>query len=312
VHISAMALPVADITLTTVLDSVTQADAGGFHRAWLPQLPPVPGLAPWDALTALALAGQHARRIELGTSVNVAYHQHPLTLARQAMTTNTAVDGRLTLGIGTGHQAMVEALGHPFARPAQYMREFLEILVPAMAGEPVDYHGSQLTAVGQVELAGASAPRVVIAALGPRMLDLAAELTNGTVTTWTGPRTLEEHVVPRITARAADLGRPAPEVIATLPVVVTHDVDGVRQSLSEDFSYTAEMPSYRGVLDREGVDGVGGIAVAGDEEQVAAQLRRLAEIGVTEFVGLLYGDPDTARRTTALLAELQSEPAPLQ
>ena len=310
-HISAMALPDATITLTTVLESVTEADAGGFHRAWLPQLPPVPGLAPWDALTALALAGQHARRIELGTSVNVAYHQHPLTLARQAMTTNTAVDGRLTLGIGTGHQAMVEALGHPFTRPAQYMREFLEILIPAMAGDAVDHHGSQLTAVGSVELA-APAPRVVIAALGPRMLDLAAELTDGTVTTWTGPRTLEQHVVPRITARAADLGRPAPEVIATLPVVVTHDVDGVRQSLSEDFSYTAEMPSYRGVLDREGVDGVGGIAVAGDEEHVAAQLRRLADIGVTEFVGLLYGDPDTVRRTTALLAELHSEPAPLQ
>lgn len=310
-RVTPMPLPNSSDTLTTVISSVIAADAAGLSRAWLPQLPPVPGLAPWDALTALALAGQQARRIDLGTSVNVTYHQHPFTLARQALTTNAAVDGRLTLGVGTGHQPMVEALGHSFERPARYMREFLEILIPAMAGAELDYHGSHLTAVGRVELA-APAPQVVIAALGPRMLDLAAELTDGTVTTWTGPRTLEQHIIPRITDRAAQLGRPAPQVIASLPVLVTQDVDAARQALSEAFGYTAEMPSYRGVLDREGVAGVGDIAVAGDEEQVVQQLRRLADIGVTEFVGFLFGDPETVHRTRALLAGLQRERAPLQ
>lgn len=113
----------------------------------------------------------------MATSVIAAHAQHPLTLARHAMSISEAVGGRLTLGIGVSHRLYVtDMLGYPYDAPAAYFREYLEVLVSALAGEPVDHHGRQLTAVGQVIAPGAAAPPVIAAALGPKMLDIAGEL----------------------------------------------------------------------------------------------------------------------------------------
>lgn len=291
--------------LSGLLTAVSDAEQAGFSRAWLPQMPTLAGTAPWDALTTLALAGQRATRIELGTGVAIAYHQHPLTLARQALTTNAAVGGRLTLGLGVSHPSMIEALGYSYERPAQYLREYLKVLIPALAGEPVDYHGTRLTAVGQVDLPTAPAPAVVLAALGPRMLDLAGSMSDGTITTWTGPKTLEHSIIPRITAAAAAAGRPAPQVVAGLPVMVTPDPEAGRASIATAFAIAGQVPAYRTVLDAEGVSGVADVSIVGDEEHVVAQLRRFAEAGVTEFAAMPYGNPDTVKRTTALLAGMR-------
>lgn len=308
-RLTAMAVPGTgdQAGLPGLLDGIADAEQAGFGRAWLSQMLAQPGVAPWDALTVLALAGQRAATIELATGVAIAYHQHPLTLARQALTTNAATGGRLTLGIGVGHPSMIEALGYSYERPVRYLREYLEILGPALAGEAVDHHGERLTAVGQVELPGAPPPPppIVLAALGPLMLDLAGELSDGTVTTWTGPKTLEDNIIPRITKAAAAAGRGSPQIIAGLPVVVTSDSDAVRQSIAAAFAIADQVPAYRAVLDAEGLGGVADVSVVGTEEQVVSQLRRFAEIGVTEFVALPYGDPATVTRTTELLAALQ-------
>lgn len=302
-RLTAMAVP--DTGLPSLLDGIAAAEQAGFGRAWLAQMPAQPGVAPWDALTVLALAGQRATTIELATGVAIAYHQHPLTLARQALTTNAAVGGRFTLGIGVGHPSMIEALGYSYEKPVRYLREYLEILGPALAGEAVDHRGARLTAVGQVDLTGAPPPPIVLAALGPLMLDLAGELSDGTVTTWTGPKTLEDNIIPRITKAAAAAGRAAPQVIAGLPVVVTSDADAARESIATTFAIADQVPAYKAVLDAEGLGGVADVSVVGDEEQVVTRLRRFAEIGVTEFVALPFGDPATVTRTTELLAALQ-------
>ena len=302
-RLTAMAVP--NTGLQGLIDGIAAAEQAGFGRAWLAQMPTQPGVAPWDALTVLALAGQRAATIELATGVAIAYHQHPLTLARQALTTNAAVGGRFTLGIGVSHPSMIEALGYSYERPVRYLREYLEILGPALAGEAVDHHGARLTAVGQVELPGAPPPPIVVAALGPLMLDLAGELSDGTVTTWPGPKTLEDNIIPRITKSAATAGRAAPQVIAGLPVVVTSDADAAREAIATTFAIADQVPAYRAVLDAEGLGGVADVSVVGDEEQVATRLRRFAEIGVTEFVALPFGDPATITRTTELLVALQ-------
>jgi F420-dependent oxidoreductase-like protein len=307
-HITAMTVPGPGDQdgLAGVLDAIDEAQRAGFDRAWLPQLPALAGVAAWDALQVIAVAGQRTTDIQFGTGVAIAYHQHPLTLARQALTANAAVGGRLTLGVGVSHPSMIEALGYSYQRPVQYLREFLEILIPALAGEPVDFHGTRLTAVGQLDLAGTPPPPVLIAALGPRMLDLAGSLTDGTVTTWTGPKTLEHNIIPRITAAAAAAGRPAPQVIAGLMVAVTTDVDAARESITATFDIANQVPAYRAVLDAEGVAGVADVCIVGDEQHVAAELQRFADIGVTEFVGSPHGDADTVRRTTALLSEFRA------
>lgn len=303
-HISTMPMPDPSHPLPQVLDGLSDIAARGFHSLWLPQLPAGPGLSGWDPLIALALVGQLAPEVKLGTAVSVIYGQHPFTLARQAATTSAAVGERLTLGLGVSHPAVVEALGYRYDRPAAFLDEYLTALLPALAGEPVDVHGEFLTAVGQLEVSQAPVPSVVLAALGPRMLRIAGSRTDGTVTSWVGPRTLDEHIVPSLTKAAADAGRPAPRVIAGLLVALTTDADAVRAAIDDDFAAAGSMPAYRAMFDREGVNGPGDVSIVGDEASVKAQLHRLADIGVTEFVGTPVGDAETQSRTIDLLAAL--------
>lgn len=285
-----------------VLAAVRAAAGAGFPRAWFPQLPPTPEMIGWDALTTLALAGAAVPHIELGSAVVVAQTQHPLALARQALTASAAIGGRLILGIGVSHRFLVsDMFGYPYEAPAAYLREYLEVLVPALRGDAVDHHGARITAVGQLALPGAPAPSVMAAALGPRMLDLAGELTDGTLTTWTGIKALEGHIVPRIGAAAQRYGRPSPQVVVGLPVCVTDDVAAARAEITGMFD-PGDLPAYRAMLDREGVDDVADICVFGDEVSVLAQLRRFAQAGATEFSGFAVGDPQTQARTAEVLA----------
>jgi F420-dependent oxidoreductase-like protein len=288
--------------LDDTLAAVQSAADAGFGRVWFPQLPPATGVAGWDALTTLALAGARTPGIELGTGVAVAYGQHPLVLARQALTASAATDGRLILGIGVSHRIFVtDVFGYDYSGPAAYLREYLEVLGPALAGEPVDHHGRRITAVGQLDLK-APAPPIVTAALGPRMLDLAGELTDGTVTAWAGPKALERQIVPRITKAAEKAGRSAPQVIVGLPVSVTNDVEATRKQVVENFGLAGQAPAYRAMLDLEGVESPADICVFGDEEQVVSQLHRFADIGATEFTAFPFGDAATQARTLDLLA----------
>jgi F420-dependent oxidoreductase-like protein len=297
-----MAMPEPDAGLSALTSAITTTAGLGFGRIWLPQLPPMPGVAPWDTLTAFAVAGQHVADVEFGAGVVIAYTQHPLALARQALTTAAAVDGRLLLGIGAGHPAIVAALGYPHDKPAAFMREYLQIVTSALTGEFVDHHGDHLTAVGQVATPGVSAPPVIIAAMGPLMLDLAGELADGTITSWAGPRALEDHVIPRITKAAKAAGRPAPQVIANLPVSVSAFPDATRDKIVAAYSMAEEAPSYKDMLAKSGASGVAEAAIIGIEAEVSAQLQRFADIGVSEFVATPFGDREMRARTLELLA----------
>lgn len=142
------------------------------------------------------------------------------------------------------------------------------------------------------------------------MLRIAGELTDGTVATWTGPRTLGDHIVPRLTAAADAAGRANPEVVASLPVAVTDDAGAARAWVVERFGAAHDMPSYRAVLDHEGVETVGDVVIAGDEAQVELQVRRLADAGATELIAVPFGDPAQVERTLDLLGALATREAP--
>jgi F420-dependent oxidoreductase-like protein len=290
--------------LDAVVSTIRCAADAGFSRLWFPQPPPWAEVAGWDALTTLAVAGAATPGIELGSSVVVAYTQHPFALARQALTASAATGGRLILGIGVSHRFLVaDMLGYDYSAPAAFLREYLQVLGPALAGQPVDHHGPRITAVGQLTVPKAPSPPVIAAALGPRMLDLAGELTDGTVTTWTGPKTVEQQIIPRITRAAAAAGRPAPQVIVGLPVSVTSDVQAARNHIAATFSHQpGDMPAYRAMMDLEGVDSIADMCVFGDEADVVAQLRRFADIGATEFTAIPLGDNATQARTVEVLA----------
>lgn len=285
--------------LTKVRDQIQRAADDGLASAWMSH---IFGL---DALTALAVAGSQAAPIELGTGVVPTYPRHPAALAQQARTTALAVQGSLTLGVGLSHQIVIESMyGYDFGRPLRHLREYLDVLLPLLAGEAADVTGETIT--GHI---GLSTPNeggipLLVAALGPRMLRLAAERTDGTVLWMTGPKTIREHITPTITAAARELGRPDPRIVAMLPVCVTGDPEAALIRAGKVYEMYGLLPSYRAMLDREGVAGPGDVAVIGDEDSVTAQLEALAEAGVTDLVAGEYTPGKDGERTRALLKAL--------
>ena len=136
------------------------------------------------------------------------------------------------------------------------------------------------------------------------MLDLAGELADGTVTTWAGMNALERHIIPRITKAAAGAGRAAPQVIASLPVAVTAHPDELRTEIAQRYAMAEQSPPYQAILDKGGLAGVAEAAIVGDEAEVLAEVKRFADIGVTEFVPVPFADPETRSRTTQLLCSM--------
>ncbi len=269
----------------------------GLSSGWLPQS------TGFDALTALAVIGNRVEGLELGTSVVPSYPRHPVMLAAQLLTANAAAGSRLVVGIGLSHKIAIErTYALSYDRPARHMLEYLSILLPLIRDSQVDYQGASLTGRARLSIVGAPPPPVILAALQPRMLELAGSLADGTVTWCTGPLTLERQVVPCITKAASEAGRQQPRIVVPLPTIVTDDAVDGRVKAGEQLAGYGQIPVYRAVLDREGVEGPADISVVGDEAAVTVQLRRLESVGATDFVAIPCGTPADRRRTLEHLA----------
>lgn len=284
-------------TIDDVVDEARQVESDGFASYW------APNIFGHDALTTLAIVGREVPRVELGTSVVPTYPRHPMAIAQQCLTVSAACEGRLTLGIGLSHKIVIENLmGMSYDKPIRHIRDYLSILGPLSRNEPVSYSGEAYTTYGALTANGAPPFSVVVAALGPQMLRVTAELADGTLTWCTGPKTLGGYVVPTIGAAAEAADRPAPRVIAALPVCVTDDSEAAKGRAAQVFEIYGSLPSYRAMLDREGVAGPEDIAITGSESEVVERIQALGDIGVTDFAAVEFaGNPDEAAATRAAL-----------
>jgi 5,10-methylenetetrahydromethanopterin reductase len=265
-------------TLNDIVNFSKDAELRGFDTIWLAN---VFGL---DAVSTAAICGWETSRIEFGTAVTPTYPRHPTALAQQAVTTSVACDGRFTLGIGLSHKLVIEdMLGMSYAKPASHMAEYLQIIAPLLNGEAVDFQGKQYSTKLKLDIPNATSVPLLVAALGPKMLEIAGTFADGTTTWVTGPKTLESHIVPAISKAAEAAGKPAPRIVAGLPVAVTDDVDAARMIIAESLKIYGMLPSYRAMLDREGAKGPADVALIGDEATVRAGIARLRDAGVTDF-----------------------------
>lgn len=283
-----------------LIEAAREAHEAGLDF-WVPQLSDI------DALTALAVVGREVPGLAVGTAVVPTYPRHPMVMAMQALTIQVATQGRLTLGIGLSHKVVIEgAYGMSFDKPVRHMREYLSILMPLLHDGKVDVTGEELSAhtFSPMRPAGATPPPVVVAALGSQMLDLAGTMADGTALWMVGPKTIESHIVPKITGAAQRAGRPRPQVIVGLPVSVTDDPDAARSKAAEAFALYNNLPSYRAMLDIEGASGPADVAIVGDEASVRAQLRNLADIGATALSLPIFGNTAERQATMGLLCEL--------
>ncbi|MFA1546221.1 LLM class F420-dependent oxidoreductase [Actinomadura chokoriensis] len=268
--------------VTRMIEDVGWAEDAGLDTAWIPQIP-----SDFDALTAVALMGARTSRIELGTAVVPVQAQHPIALARQALSVQAASGGRLTLGVGPSHHWIVrDMLGLPYDRPAAFTRDYLDVLDAALRGPgPVDVENETFTVHNPLDLAAAGRLPVLVAALGPVMLALAGERADGTVLWMADERAVADHVVPRITKAAAEAGRPAPRVVAGIPVCLCRptEVDAARERANRILGEAETSPNYQRLLDRGDARDVGDLCAAGDEAAIAARFRRFADAGVTDL-----------------------------
>jgi len=263
--------------LDPLVDQARDLERRGFAALWLPHIFGV------DAMTALAVVGRETRSIGLGTAVVPTYPRHPAAMAQQALTVQTASSGRFALGIGLSHKMVIEGMfGLSFEQPARHMRAYLEVLAPLLRGAAAP-QGGEFSFRGALQFQAPPVP-LLVAALGPVMLRIAGELADGTLTWMTGPRTLENHTLPRLREAAKAAGRPEPRVVAGMPIRLTNDVATAREKVGRALAMYGQVPSYRAMLDREGAAGPADIAILGDERALRDALARLRSIGVSDLI----------------------------
>jgi len=257
------------------------AEEAGLASVWIPQIPDE-----FDALTAATIIGAETSRIEIGTAVVPVQPRHPIALAQQALSVQSVLQGRLALGLGVSHHWVIdEMLGLPYEHPAATMRAHLDVLDQALAGPgTVDVDNDLFRVHNPLDITDVTPTPVLIAALGPLMLRIAGERTDGTILWLADERAIAGHIAPRITEAAETAGRPAPRIVAGIPVCLCRDdevdtaVDRANRLLSE-----AEVsPNYQRLLDQGDARSVGDILAAGSEAAIEKRLRAFADAGVTD------------------------------
>ncbi|MFI0353895.1 LLM class F420-dependent oxidoreductase [Actinomadura sp. 9N407] len=227
-----LTVPLTGLPLAEHREIIAGLPALGYTDAWSAETNGT------DAFTPLALTSQWAPELRLGPAIVPVYTRGPALLAQQAATLADLAPGRFVLGIGTSSDTIVERWnGIPFEEPYKRTRDTLRFLRKALAGEKVKEEYDTFTVKGfKLERAPGTPPPIVLAALRPGMLRLAAREADGAITNWLAPKD-----VPTV---RSELGED-PELIARLFVCPTADADEARAIGRWMIAAYMTVPVYR-------------------------------------------------------------------
>jgi F420-dependent oxidoreductase-like protein len=258
------------------------AEDAGLESVWVPQIPD-----DFDALTAAAVIGTVTSRIEIGTAVVPVQPRHPIALAQQALSVQAVCQGRLSLGVGVSHHWIIDdMLGLPYVHPRRTMEAYLDVLEQALARPgTVDVENALFRIHCPLDVTDIGPTPVLIAALGPRMLQLAGERTQGTVLWMADERAIATHVVPTLNQAAEAAGRPTPRVVAGIPVCVCTDreVPAAVERANRILAEAEVSPNYQHLLEHGDARTVGDILAAGSEDTIEKRLGAFSDAGVTDL-----------------------------
>ena len=292
-------------SIAEVRDVARYADAAGFDSLWISHANAV------DPIVALAAVADDLTHLgEVGTSVVPIFGRHPIGVAQLARTAQSALGGRFTLGIGAASKGAVQSsMGLPWDRPLAYTREFIDGLQPLLAGERVDEEGNEITTHAELNITAADTP-LLLAALGPKMLDLAGRRVQGTTLGQCGPRTIRTYIAPALRAAADATGRPAPRIMALIRICVTDDHAGAFALARTTAQLYRAVPSYAAVQDKEGLNDPAELHLIGSWDRILDGLGEYAAAGTTDFRLEVAAHTADAREATraALAAYLRREP----
>ncbi len=286
------------------------ADEAGLDSVWTPQIPDE-----FDAMTAATVMGTATTRIEIGTAIVPIQPRHPIALAQQALSTQAVCEGRFVLGLGVSHHWIVrDMLGLPYERQALTMRSYLDVLDQALAGPGMVEVTNELFRIrNPLDVTDITPTPVMLAALGPVMLTLAGERAAGTSLWLADERTIESHVVPTITKAARAAGRPAPRILAGVPVCLCRDdeIDAAVERTNRVLSEVVDSPNYQRLMEHGDARAIGDVLVCGSEATMEKRMRNFANAGVSDFNARIVPmgeDRDairaSAERTRAFLASV--------
>jgi 5,10-methylenetetrahydromethanopterin reductase len=282
-----------------ILADMAAKEEAGFASYWVAQI----GLI--DALGVIGAHGDTGSSMELGTAVISTWERHPHALATQALTAQALVGERLVVGIGVNHQPHVEqSLRLPWEKPVRHMLDYLAVLGDLLETGAASFQGEVWSFDGVAAKPSAGVPKVMLAALGEQMLKVAGRRTDGTILWCVGPKTIRTHIAPVINDAAAAADRPAPAIVCSLPVWVTDDAASARSFLGTILADYASLPSYRAMMDVEGVPGLGELSIVGTEDEVREAIAEIEASGATDFTPVpMGGNAEEEARSVAVLVE---------
>ena len=202
---------------------------------------------------------------------------------------------RFILGLGIGHRAAVEgAHGITFERPLSRIRETVNIVRLLLKGEKVHYAGKVFSVKnGNLGAFQEFPVPIYLAALGPKMIEMAGEIADGVLLNWTAPEHIKE-ALGHLERGAARAGRNLDDidVACYIRVAVTADEEMVRAPLRRQILRYARMDYYRDFFARTGfaeeIQAVGLYLAQDDRDNAAAAVsekmqRQLAVFGTADF-----------------------------
>ncbi|BBX03639.1 LLM class F420-dependent oxidoreductase [Mycolicibacterium moriokaense] len=246
--------------LATLAEQVSDAERLGFDGVWSTEVSR-------DPFLPLMLAADRSSALQIGTAVAVAFARSPMTMAATANDLNTFSRGRFVLGLGSQIRAHIERrFSMPWSSPAPRMREYVLALRAIWrcweTGEKLDFEGEHyrhtlMTPMFSPE-ASFGAPRVMLAAVGPMMTAVAAEVADGLLLHgFTTQRYLREVTLPAVEQGLTRTARTRADFTMVYPgLVVTggteQEYESAVQQVRRQIAFYGATPAYRAVLDLHG------------------------------------------------------------
>ncbi len=253
----------------------------GFKSLW------IANANSYDALNLALYLSTQTSSIELGTAVIPVFPKHPVELAQQILTTAMISNNRLKIGLGVSHKHRVEnELGLRYVTPVLYMKEFLIILKDILHKGYSKYKGSLFNIDVSIDAETSNDVDIYLAALGPKMLGLAREYTEGTITWMTGYKTIKNNISPALNSKTDNTKC----ILSSIPICITDDVEAVTNEAKSIFKFYNNYPNYKKMIIQEGVKDPSDLAIVGDEDYAYNVLQEYANSGVTEILAVVFGE----------------------